>query len=76
MNKKIKGFNVVTGCFLLLMLLSTTLLNGKEEKVTVPPMQEIEKSFGDTVRGIVPLFESDVRGVEMLGRVAGALFTN
>jgi len=37
-------------------------------------MQEIEKSFGDTVRGIVPLFESDVRGVEMLNRVAGALF--
>ena len=37
-------------------------------------MQEIEKSFGGMIRGIVPLFESDVRGVEMLGRVASALF--
>lgn len=37
-------------------------------------MLEIEESFEGMIRGIVPLFESDVRGVEMLGRVASALF--
>jgi len=37
-------------------------------------MQEIDKSFRGMVRGIVPLFESDVKGVEMLKRVAAALF--
>ena len=37
-------------------------------------MHEIDKSFRGTVRGIVPLFESDVKGVEMLKRVAASLF--
>jgi putative ATP-binding cassette transporter len=43
MKKNIKGLNVVTGRFLLLMLLFTTLLNGGTEKVTAPPLEEIEK---------------------------------
>jgi arsenite-transporting ATPase len=37
-------------------------------------MQEIEKIFGDTVRSIIPLFETEVRGVEMLQRTAKKLF--
>lgn len=38
-------------------------------------MQEIEKIFGDTVRAVIPLFETEVRGVEMLQRTAKKLFT-
>jgi len=37
-------------------------------------MEEIDRSFHGTVRGVVPLFESDVRGIEMLGKVSAALF--
>lgn len=36
-------------------------------------MHEIEEAFPE-VRGIIPLFESDVRGIEMLSRVANVLF--
>jgi len=36
-------------------------------------MEEIWRSFPD-VRAIVPLFETEVRGVEMLGRTAQAVF--
>jgi arsenite-transporting ATPase len=36
-------------------------------------MEEIWRSFSD-VRAIVPLFEKEVRGVEMLGRTADCLF--
>jgi arsenite-transporting ATPase len=36
-------------------------------------MEEIWQSFPD-VRAIVPLFETEVRGVEMLGRTAQAMF--
>jgi len=36
-------------------------------------MEEIWRSFPD-VRAIVPLFETEVRGVEMLGRTAQAMF--
>jgi arsenite-transporting ATPase len=36
-------------------------------------MEEIWRSFSD-VRAIVPLFETEVRGVEMLGRTAEAMF--
>lgn len=36
-------------------------------------MEEIERSFPDT-RAIIPLFETEVRGVEMLGRTATYLF--
>lgn len=36
-------------------------------------MEEIWRSFSD-VRAIVPLFETEVRGVEMLGRTAQAMF--
>jgi arsenite-transporting ATPase len=36
-------------------------------------MEEIWRSFPD-VRGIVPLFETEVRGVEMLKRTSGCLF--
>jgi arsenite-transporting ATPase len=37
-------------------------------------MEEIWNSFPD-VRAIVPLFETEVRGVEMLGRTAQAMFS-
>jgi arsenite-transporting ATPase len=36
-------------------------------------MQEIEQAFDGLVRGIVPLFDTEVRGVEMLNRTTDAL---
>lgn len=37
-------------------------------------MQEIAETFGDLVRGVVPLYETEVRGVKMLERVANVVF--
>jgi arsenite-transporting ATPase len=37
-------------------------------------MQEIADSFGGLVRVIVPLYETEVRGVKMLERVADVVF--
>lgn len=37
-------------------------------------MQEIDQTFGDLVRAVVPLYETEVRGVGMVGRVAEAMF--
>jgi arsenite-transporting ATPase len=37
-------------------------------------MLEIEKQFDDMVRGVLPLFETEIRGVEMLKRTANLLF--
>jgi arsenite/tail-anchored protein-transporting ATPase len=37
-------------------------------------MQEIEKLFGGMVRSVLPLFETEVRGVPMLDRTASLLF--
>ena len=37
-------------------------------------MDEIWKTFDGSVRAIIPLFETEVRGVEMLQRTAGRLF--
>jgi len=37
-------------------------------------MKEIETSFAGMVRGIVPLFNTEIRGVEMLKQAARALF--
>jgi len=37
-------------------------------------MDEIWKTFDGSVRAIIPLFENEVRGVEMLQRTAGKLF--
>jgi hypothetical protein len=34
-------------------------------------MDEIEKVFNGSVRALVPLFEREIRGVEMLRRTAG-----
>ncbi|NPA07018.1 MAG: ArsA family ATPase [Chloroflexi bacterium] len=39
-------------------------------------MQEIHQLFGPLVRSVVPLFETEVRGVPMLRRVAEYLFAN
>jgi len=39
-------------------------------------MKEIEESFKGTIRGVIPLFESDIRGVEKLDRLASVLFNN
>ncbi len=38
-------------------------------------METIWQKFNGQVRGIVPLFEDEVRGVPMLRRLAGAVFT-
>jgi hypothetical protein len=37
-------------------------------------MQTIWKQFGDGVRAICPLFETEVRGVPMLERLCDAIF--
>lgn len=37
-------------------------------------MQQIEREFDGMVRTVLPLFETEVRGVDMLGRVADLLF--
>jgi arsenite-transporting ATPase len=38
-------------------------------------MQEIEKIFGDRVRAIAPLFETEVKGAPMLKRLMDSVFT-
>jgi arsenite-transporting ATPase len=43
-------------------------------KMQAAYMDEIWETFDGGVRAIVPLFESEVRGVEMLGRTADYLF--
>jgi hypothetical protein len=37
-------------------------------------MQTIWREFGDSVRAIVPLFETEVRGVPMLQRLCDAIY--
>jgi len=37
-------------------------------------MEEIEKQFDGLIRGVLPLFETEIRGVEMLKRTAALLF--
>ena len=37
-------------------------------------MKDIDSSFEGMVRGVIPLFESDIRGVDKLDRVASLLF--
>jgi arsenite-transporting ATPase len=37
-------------------------------------MQTIWQTFGDNVRAIVPLFETEIRGVPMLQRLCDAIF--
>jgi arsenite-transporting ATPase len=37
-------------------------------------LEEISRTFGDGVRAIIPLFDTEVRGVEMLRRMAQSLF--
>jgi hypothetical protein len=37
-------------------------------------MGEIRQDFSGQVRTVVPLFDSDIRGVEMLGRAGERLF--
>ena len=37
-------------------------------------MEEIHRIFGDRVRAIVPLFETEVKGAAMLNRLVGQLF--
>jgi anion-transporting ArsA/GET3 family ATPase len=36
-------------------------------------MEEIADAFGGLVRAVVPLYETEVRGVKMLERVASVL---
>ena len=38
-------------------------------------MQTIWREFGDSVRAVVPLFETEVRGVPMLQRLCDAILT-
>jgi anion-transporting ArsA/GET3 family ATPase len=37
-------------------------------------MIEIQKQFNEMVRSVVPLFETEIRGVDMLKRTADLLF--
>lgn len=37
-------------------------------------MEEIDKRFGSLVRAIVPLYETEIRGVKMLNRATDAMF--
>lgn len=37
-------------------------------------MVKIQQEFGDRVRAVLPLFETEVRGVQMLKRMAGLLY--
>jgi arsenite-transporting ATPase len=37
-------------------------------------MEEIWKIFGDRVRAVVPLFETEVKGAKMLNRLVDHLF--
>jgi anion-transporting ArsA/GET3 family ATPase len=37
-------------------------------------MDEIKETFNGSVRAVVPLFETEVRGLEMLKRTADYLF--
>jgi arsenite-transporting ATPase len=39
-------------------------------------MEEIWKIFGDRVRAIVPLFETEVKGAKMLNRLVEHLFVS
>jgi hypothetical protein len=39
-------------------------------------MEEIWKIFGDRVRAIVPLFETEVKGARMLNRMVENLFVS
>jgi len=43
-------------------------------KMQAEYMEEIEKLFGPMVRAVLPLFETEVRGVDMLKRTADLLF--
>ena len=43
-------------------------------KMQAEYMGEIEKLFGPMVRSVLPLYETEVRGVPMLKRLAGQLF--
>jgi len=43
-------------------------------KMQAEYMEEIERLFGPMVRAVLPLFETEVRGVEMLKRTAALLF--
>ena len=38
-------------------------------------METIRKIFGDRVRAVIPLFETEVKGTNMLSRLAGELFS-
>jgi anion-transporting ArsA/GET3 family ATPase len=39
-------------------------------------LEEIWRTFGDGVRAIIPLFDAEVRGAEMLRRMAQSLFAD
>jgi anion-transporting ArsA/GET3 family ATPase len=37
-------------------------------------LEQIRGTFGDNVRALIPLFDSEVRGVDMLRQMGRALF--
>ena len=43
-------------------------------KMQTEHMEEIERTFGENVRAITPLFETEIKGVRMLDRTAEHLF--
>jgi arsenite-transporting ATPase len=38
-------------------------------------MEKIDQEFGDRVRAVLPLFETEVRGVDLLKRMAGLMYS-
>jgi hypothetical protein len=44
------------------------------QRLQTPTSDEIGRTFDGQVRAVLPLYDSDIRGVPMLDKAAGALF--
>ena len=74
-------FGIPVGGVIVNMLIDTSEVSDQADefilnriKMQAEYMKEIEEEFGDMVRAVIPLFETEVRGIEMLKRMAGLLF--
>jgi len=74
-------FGIPVGGVIVNMLIDTNEVSDQADqfiknrvKMQAEYMEQIKKEFGDMVRAILPLFETEVRGIEMLKRTANLLF--
>ena len=74
-------FGIPVGGVVVNMVIDKTLVNEDADefvrnRVAMQDeyMVEIDHQFGDMVRAVVPLFETEVRGVDMLKRTANIMF--